>query len=103
MITAMRAWIEALANPAVQLATRSRGESVIQVRGRRQLLYYFAREWMMCYLSAPTAAEIQQLRDGLDDPASVEQRGDRLRFHATVDADFALIKAIIEARLAAGQ
>lgn len=101
MVTAVPAWVQAMANPDVQLQPIARSDHAILIRGKRQLLFYFAHRWLNCYLSAPSLSEMQLIRSRLSDPASIAERANRLSFHVSGEADFALLKEIIEARVAA--
>lgn len=99
LITAIPAWIQALDNPDIQLVPGSRSDHAIWIRNRRASHYFFARRWLTCYLHGSTVAEVGQLRSHLTDPSSIKEGKSRTLFHVTDEADFAVMKAIIEARL----
>jgi hypothetical protein len=101
-ITEIPAWIDALGNPDLQLQHLRRSERVIKLRGKRQLNYSFTRRWLYCHLFAVTPTEMAQLRSRLGSADTISQSPDgSVRFHVETDADLAVVKEIIAARVAA--
>ena len=92
-------WINGLGLPNVELSISSRSERRIFVSGKRTSAFYYARDWIYCWLHPFTAEEAAALRSRLSRPSEViEARRGYIRFHLATSEDLAVYKEMLERR-----
>lgn len=91
-------WVGSLGNPALTVRHGPRSDHFLQVEGKTQLFYYYARRWLYGLLYAPSVADLERLKD-LGKPDSVIQTEGGVRFHLINDTDLQVVQGIILNRL----
>lgn len=101
-VTAIEDWVASIGDPTLTVRHGPLSDHFLQMGGKTQLYYYYAREWVFANLYHATVAKSERLK-ALSKPGSLKPSGSGLRFHLTSDADLQRMQAIVLARLAAAK
>ena len=93
-------WLLAHQDPMLRIEHGVGSYHAVYYGTNRILGYYFANQWMFCWLGHPSREEERILREGLTKPSEVVRKRQAVRFHVVQESDLDLVKAILSQRLA---
>ena len=98
-VMAIEEWAESTAGPDLEVRHGQGSDHSVFIRGRKQLGYYYAKEWLMCKLHNATPAEDEQL-SGLSKPDTVKRDGrGNVGFQVATGGDLEIVQNILLTRL----
>jgi hypothetical protein len=96
-VTAIEDWVVEFGTPEIEIRHGAQSYHDLYIHATRHLTYYYARQWINCYLFRPTIQEIERLRQSLSKPEQVanSDRGNHVRFHLATESDLAILQDIL--------
>ncbi|GEM_PF-2464859 len=100
-VTAIDEWFHSTSNGRFEVRHWQGSERAIMVDDKLWSWFYYAKKWIFMKLYGTSQSHLQQLRDGLSDPASMKLSvdGKDIRFHVTTNDDWRVVQRLAEARL----
>lgn len=97
-------WPSDIAGLTVKRAARG-SDRMVFFQGTKWIGYYFAANWIYIHMFWMEQEELDLLRSRLENPNTIRARGKgkNARFHLTTESDLALLKELIESRVARKQ
>ncbi|MHB8644509.1 MAG: hypothetical protein ACYDAR_01820 [Thermomicrobiales bacterium] len=101
-VTSIEQWVNDIGNPDLLIRHGPGSDHFIRLRGRTQVYYYYAQNWIYCSLYNATSAELHDLQLKLSKPDQViENPPGYVRFHLANESDLEVMKQVIRGRIGA--